>query len=140
MREIKFRGRRIDNGKWVEGDLYNHPDNRYPLICCIRSEYDDGRPVNVLREFEVDPETVGQFTGLKDKNGVEIWENDIDKTGLMVKWNQLHCCWGLFSSCGYQDELMADFCDSKGNAPKEWKTSDVEVIGNIFENNELLQP
>jgi hypothetical protein len=127
IRVIKFRGKRIDTKEWVYGhyvgDSLGHQIVTKDGSCWI-----------------VDPKTVGQFTGLVDKNGKEIFEGDVDKSGLFVAWNQLHCCWGLFSQSGFQSEILADFCDEKGNTPKEWMSSEIEVIGNIFENPNLLQP
>ena len=70
MREIKFRGKRIDNGEWVYGNYIKvtpYEDNGGHRICS-QDSWD---------MFEVDPETVGQFTDLKDKNGKEIYEGDI---------------------------------------------------------------
>ena len=65
MREIKFRGKRIDNGKWVYGDL-QHVGKKIFI-------YD----VNCTGNIEIDPSTIGQYTGLKDKNIKEIYEGDI---------------------------------------------------------------
>lgn len=75
MREILFKAKRLDNGKWVEGSLLVYLDGDR-FICC-----DNGVP-DCLYKYEVDPATVCQYTGLTDKNGVNIFEGDICKDSL----------------------------------------------------------
>ena len=72
MRPIIFRGKRVDGGGWVEG-YYTHSDS-YWIRVIKRDE--DGNVI-FSRIYEVLPETVGQFTGLEDKEGKKIWEDDI---------------------------------------------------------------
>ncbi|WP_302942837.1 YopX family protein [Alistipes putredinis] len=65
MREIKFRGKRLDNGEWIEGDLLRMNGHWFIFL--------DPAPEGIDK-YAVDPATVGEFTGLKDKNGKEIYE------------------------------------------------------------------
>lgn len=80
MREILFRGKRIDNGEWVEGFIVTSRENTYPngfeMITVDGINYDelDSYSPDFI-SYAVDPSTVGQYTGLKDKNGKRIFEN-----------------------------------------------------------------
>ena len=116
-RIIKFRGKRVDKNEWVTGDVRFTPKSL--LQKCII--YDKDKPL----EYAVIPESVGQFTGLLDKNKVEIYENDIVK-GISVHEGQSNVFhdigrWQPFSYLG------------------TYNGSEFEVIGNLQDNKNLLK-
>lgn len=131
MREILFKAKRIDNGEWVEGCL---------VIDHSRSNLFEYRmqPVEsgVLYAPPIDPETLCQFTGLCDKNGKRIWENDVVWLVCDGKEHIYQIVW---------DNSELDFKATKGE--ENYGTNyeyllccdEIEVIGNIFDNPELLQ-
>lgn len=126
MREILFIGKRVDNGEWVVGDLIHRQIWKCSLTIIRVS--DDG--FGYYEEYEVIPETVGQFTGLTDKNGKKIFEGDIIAKGFElyeVRWNPEQVRWGIYSG-NYEVAGFTKFSESY-----------FEVIGNIYDNKELLK-
>lgn len=123
MREIKFRGKRLDNGEWVYGDL--HIRTPFPHI---HSEIDYGR-------VNIDPHTIGQFTGLHDKNGKEIYEEDI--VVLRRRTKNL----GDIQTIEWCSHVAAFTRVTDGDDAHTISAADMalyEVIGNIHDNPELL--
>lgn len=138
-----YRGKRVDTGEWVEGSLvtgvFFRLGQEIPYMFCPNlADYDcfeDFSEENGI--FEVDPSTICQCTGLKDKNGKLIWENDIlsgnidvefpeDETRKRVVWHENGWC---TNEPGCDDYEELDDFDSEN----------FEVIGNKFDNPELLE-
>ena len=127
MRTIKFRGKRKDNGEWMIGDLSQIIDS----ICMF--------PLNENGIQEVNPETVGQFTGLTDKNGTEIFEGDIMEWTLVFKsdWKDKPDTISksqytvVFEDNNIMGIVGYYFKDQKGKYVHFHNFGDMEVIGNI---------
>lgn len=138
MREILFRGKSksVDKGKWIYGSFVEDTDLN---TCCIRDR-------SLVYEL-VDRETVGQYTGLTDKNGKKIFEGDIISAVTLDTGNEQRAviCFGNFIDENNGDEYIGFFIDFDGIkttitqlAMEECKNR-IEVIGNIFDNPELLE-
>ena len=134
MREILFRAKRIDNSEWVEGYFvigkwYLDEKERYAILPIDLCFY----PHCEINEWiEIDPKTLCQYTGLKDKDGNRIWENDIVKHEISdtigtVKW--------------YEEDYVG-WCVDDVYVGKQQSTnemwSECEVIGNVFDDKHLL--
>ena len=128
MREILFRGKRTDNGEWVEGYYYKAKSCRTADELCDYITVPHPKEYNEpSSHYIVIPETIGQYTGLKDKNGTKIFEGDIVKRFLFGKMciyqidydNGLACFIGRAGM-----NFTAFYCDSE----------EFEVIGNIYDN------
>ena len=115
MREIFFRGKRVDNSKWVEGNYSIDVSGRVDIL-----------PIDNLVFFEVIPETVGQFTGLTDKNGNRIFEGDIVKHE------------GKIYEMKYLEKYARFAPTNKSTVFMVCAFNHLEVVGNIHDNPELL--
>lgn len=136
MREILFKAKRKDNGEWIEG-YYTECRGATFIGIDTSSMFEIFCPP-VIRWFKVSSETLCQFTGLCDKNGNKIWENDIcdrkEKYPEVVKMTNGD--WTLDYSYAIERDYGNSYCNL-GFYVNERKC--VEVIGNIFDNPELLQ-
>lgn len=143
-REILYRGKRMDNGEWVYGWYCEHSFGRWPLkSCIIPSE----KAVNgCIEHVEIDPATLGQYTGLTDKNGAKIFEGDIVRyiyepgEGF---WNANQLSVIMWDHTGFKmDGIIGT---NKFALLQGWLVSVpcdksyFEVVGNIHDNPELME-
>lgn len=129
-----FKAKRLDNGEWVKGALvYDDMDKLYRII--IELDYSTGTCIRAGKAPRVDASTICQCTGLKDKNGKLIWENDIvnclaEECCGYISWNENEAGFYfnvLLEDGKFEEEHVYDYQDC------------MEIIGNIFDNKELLE-
>ena len=135
MREILFKAKRIDNGEWIEGH-YTECRGETFIGIDTSSMFEIFCPP-VIRWFKVSSETICQFTGLCDKNGNKIWENDILMAHLDKSYPEDATYetieWGVAGWVAHEaNSIDRQYLD-------EFDLEHYEVVGNIFDNKELLQ-
>lgn len=147
MREILFRGKRMDNGEWVKGFPYITHGGEHQI------RYYDSESNIENCSHTVIPDTLGRLTGLTDRNGVKIFEGDIirwrDSTELSVGGQIAEVCYGEYIdadshfddvySLGFYFKLFdKDKTCATINWLNEYKNN-FDIIGNIYDNPELLE-
>ena len=137
MREILFRAKAINRDKGYHRTNYKNGDWVYGLITRLYDERFENLPAEMTNEngvsgIEIDHNTICQFTGLKDKNGRKIWEGDVvrctDTIG-KVGWNETHLAYTILADM--KGKMQYFYLD-------ESLSNCTEVIGNIFDNADLL--
>lgn len=132
MREIEFRGKRIDNGEWVKGDFVDQGLQTELKAIFNKTE-------EMICPYLVKPETIGQYTGLCDKNGTKIFEGDV------VKLFRIDITNGGIELCAKCEIVYSEDCFFCKSNKTEYslmpyvRYKQIEVIGNIYDNPELLE-
>ncbi|WP_195531838.1 YopX family protein [Bacteroides finegoldii] len=131
-REIKFRGKSADNGEWIIGDLIQYESGEMAIFSKKLSQY-GYEATEILNRSKVLPETIGQFTGLLDKNGKEIYEGDMllmgEDEGVRI-YNKVGIKDGCFGYIGETNGEILPFC--------HYNVTE-EIAGNIYDHPELIK-
>lgn len=132
MREVRFRGKSVASGRWEYGYYFYHGRTNQHAIKLTQGAVTD-------HEVAVIPETVGQFTGLKDKNGKEIFERDV-VVAYCIDMNSSSFKFGapMYQGPVLYDDGTARFVIRQGLDFELSRPALYEVIGNIYENPELI--
>lgn len=126
MREIKFRGKRITDGEWLYGYYFVNRGKHFIVT-------DGLAPAgNTFKDYEIDPMTIGQYTGLKDKNGREIYEGDVVCLGDIKRRT------GVIVRSDTKPAFVLEVNDAAFDLYSR-NQHRYEVIGNIHDNLELLK-
>ena len=145
MREILFRGKNVKTGEWEIGWYVKAPFDSWPLRDCI-IPMDRAEAGEYIR-IEIIPETLGQFTGLKCKNGMMVYEGDIIRTESFDE-SVFHGVirYGRYNAPFFQDETNIGFFIEwvpvfpwRRDLAHWTEKEDIEVVGNIHDNPELLE-
>lgn len=138
-RTIKFRGKSIYGEDWMYGSLVKLEKDRYSVIPPL-NDIEVGKSIGM---YEVCPETVGQFTGLFDKNRKEIYEGDMivvnDKYPKLVKYIDDYACFCLANIEDLDEKMDTGYWHQV--SPGWWNSSkrEIRVIGNIYDHPELIK-
>lgn len=136
MREIKFRGKRVDNGEWIYGFLIEYASGNLK-ITIPECRKDLQKKSNIIYgTYTIIPETLGQFIGLTDKNGKEIYEGDIIRSNC---GRLFEVYWSKKDSAFYWEHFVIDKKKRFNKNSVVAGSYEIEVIGSIFDKDNILK-